>query len=166
LPRSKSVDPIALRGACPAAPSWAGKQSDEIEVDLLHTTEAHGTGYRLFNDGHLETYDDLELIKSDAGRMKLEKVAGSWRNRGPVDVQGLEAVRRAIGATDEREMVGSRTGQGGGKDSRTHMLIVRDGKRTSFCYVGDQAPKGLEAVERAIHDLVKYAREVAKDGGQ
>lgn len=161
LPTSRSADPLALRASCPPLPSWAGKQVDDIEADLLHANETHGTGYRLFKDGHLETYDDYDLIKNDAGRLKLERVAGSWRNRGPVDPAGIAALRKTVADADASEMTGARSAKAGGKDSRSHFLLLRDNARTSFCYLGDLAPAGIDAIEKAMHNLVKYTGDSA-----
>ncbi|MBI5534633.1 MAG: hypothetical protein HY898_18045 [Deltaproteobacteria bacterium] len=157
LPASRTADPQALRSACPPAPPWAGNPAEPIEAEMLHATASHGTGYRLFKDGHVETYDDLDVLKDDAGRMKLDRVPGRWRDRGPVAPAAIEAMRKAVASADSSELTGARTGKGGDKDSRTHFVVPRDGKATAFCYLGDEAPKGLEAIEKSMHELVKYA---------
>ena len=163
LPPSRSADPADSRASCPPLPSWAPAPSDQVEADLLHVTATHGAGYRLFADGHLETYDDLELIKDDAGRMKLEKAQGKWRDRGKVDASGVEALRAAVRQTDRAELIGARTGKGGGKDTRTHLFVRREGVALSLCYLGDQAPASLEPIEKAIHDLMKHLKDAARD---
>jgi hypothetical protein len=154
LPASRSADPDA-RSACPPLPEWAGVQGDDIEADLLHVTETHGTGYRLLKNGMLKTWDDLELIKDDAGRMKLEKAPGAWRDRGPMDAANIQALRSAVEATDRNELMGARTGKGGSGNTLTHVLVWRGGQKQVFCYLGDNPPAGLEPIEKAMHGLMK-----------
>ena len=154
LPASKSADPES-RSSCPALPAWVGDQGDDVEADLLHVTDTHGTGYRLLKNGTLRTWDDLDLIKDDAGRMKLEKAQGAWKDRGPIDPLRVQALRTAIDAADAAEFVGARSGKGGSGAARTHFMVRRDGRKHAFCYLGDNAPAGLEPIEKAMHELLK-----------
>jgi hypothetical protein len=138
-------------------PAWAGDQGEDIDVEVLHVTDTHGTGYRLLKNGTLRTWDDLDLVKDDAGRMKLEKAAGAWKERGPIDPARIQALHAAIDAADPKELIGARTGKGG-SNTRTHFLVRRDGKKLSFCYLGDNPPSGLEPIEKAAHGLLKTSQ--------
>jgi hypothetical protein len=154
LPASRSAEPES-RSTCPPLPAWAGEQGDDIEADVLHVSETHGSGYRLLKNGTLRTWDDLELIKDDAGRMKLEKARGAWRDRGPMEPSRVQALRSAVEAADAAELVGARAGKGGAGATRTYFLVRRNGRKHAFCYLGDNAPPGLEPIERAMHELMK-----------
>jgi hypothetical protein len=131
-----------------------------VEADLLHASDTHGTGYRLHTDGHLETYDDMEVLKTDAGRVKLDRVPGRWRDRGQVAASGLEALRNTIAAASAEQLQGARTGKGGDA-TRTHLFLRRDGQTHAFCYLGDQAPADLAPIEKAMHDLMKHLGDAA-----
>jgi len=155
LPPSRTASPNTREG-CPALPKWASPQGQDIEADLQHVSMAHGTGYRLRVDGRLETYDDTELVKDDAGKSRLVRSEGKWRTRGVVAPEGIRKLREAIAAADPDKLVGKRTGKGD-LTKLSEFTVTRDGKRILFCYAGDQAPPDLLPIEQAFHDLVKLA---------
>jgi len=158
LPVSRTADPASVRVGCPSPPPWASSKGLSIEVDLQHVSMSHGTGYRLHSDGRLETYDDTDLVKDDAGKSRLARVPGRWRSRGVVPEEARAALRSLIANADPDKLVGRRTGKGDSTNV-SHFVLTRDGKSRWFCYAGDQAPDDLLPIEQAIHDLVKRASD-------
>lgn len=156
LPTSRTANPSAVREGCSALPKWALPQPQDIEADLQHLSMSHGTGYRLHADGRLETYDDTELVKDDAGKTRLVAAEGRWRTRGVVAPEGIRKLREAIAAAEPDKLVGKRAGKGD-LTNISNFTVTRDGKRILFCYAGDQAPADLLPIEQALHDLVKLA---------
>lgn len=144
---------------CPARPAWAGSFDDNVEVELLHHSNAggkeHGTGYRLRRDGTFETYDDIKVEKNDAGKLVFNRVDGAWAQKGTVMPNALSALRTAIADQPANELKGKWRTKGP-RTARTHLTTVRDGSRSEVCYLGDEAPASIQALQKKIHDLVNH----------
>ena len=163
LPRSQpnpaTSQDIPAGGTCPARPSWAGALTDDVEVELLHTSEQgerkHGTGYRLHADGSFETYDDIAIEPNDAGRMVFKPVEGKWTLRGSIEPKSLAAFRKTLAAQSADSLAGKwRTN--GARTAMTLLTTHRDGSKRTLCYLGMEPPQSAQSLQKEIHDLVNH----------
>ncbi len=161
LPTSKaSASPLPTVGSaqsCPARPAWAGEPTPDMEIELLHArtvgTKEQGTGYRLYRDGSLETFDTVTVEPDDQGRMVLKTVAGSWKKRGKVKESARLSLKKKIASQDPMTLRGKwRTT--GSITSRTNLLSQVDEQENVLCYVGEDAPSSIQELQKSIHDLM------------
>lgn len=164
-PSPATSSAVASTGTCPARPGWAGALADDIEVELLHGSKQgqklHGTGYRLHADGTFETYDDIKVEPDESGKMVFKSVEGKWTIRGTILPDSLTALRKAV-ADQSADSLKGKWRTKGALSTKTHLTTRRDGKHIELCYVGTEAPKPVQPLEKQIHDLVNHV-EPAKD---
>jgi len=112
----------------------------------------------LFADGTFETYDDIQVVRNDAGRMVFERVEGKWTQRGSVDSATLAALREAVSDHTADALTGKwRTT--GPRSARTHLTTRRGEEAIELCYLGTEVPKPLKPLQDRIHDLVNHVDE-------
>lgn len=147
--------------ACPPVPAWAGEFPTGAIVEVLHVPNqaksdaGDGTGYRLFEDGRLDTYSVLEFFTNDAGTLESRRVPGTWSTPGGVSGEKLEATRKLVLDT-KREELEKWAPKRKPKDAGADFTLIRanyEGTVVQTCYFGDHAPPPLGAIERAMHDL-------------
>lgn len=169
---SASAEEKVETSACPPAPSWAAELPSEVVVEVLHIpakrANRNGAGYRLFEDGKLDTYTDVELFVNAAGKLDTRPGDAVWKTTGTPESSKLEAAQRLFAETS-REDLEAWAPKKRPKELTSEWTLLRirkDGELVSTCYIGHRAPPPLAALERAVHDLrgsIKSAEKAAKE---
>lgn len=174
-PVASALAPEAPVNACPPAPSWAAELPTEAVAEVLHIpakrANRNGAGYRLFDDGRLDTYTDVELFVNSAGKLETRPGDAVWKTTGMPEASKVEAARNLFSETSREDLEAWAPKQPR-KDVEGEWTLIRlrkDDDLVSTCYFGHRGPPPLAALERAVHDLrssIKAAeRAVKEDAG-
>lgn len=145
----------AAASPCPPFPAWASKELPAgVLVDVLHvpSREDRSVGYRLHEDGRLETHAKVELVVGADGQLTARPIAEAWKEVGRVPDERLETTRRLIREASADELR-AWAGHRGGEEGTTFLRMRRDGQILESCYFGDRAPPPLGLIERHVLDL-------------
>jgi len=139
---------------CPQPPAWAGELPSEVLAEVLHlpATEGREVGYRVHEDGTLETYAEVELVLGANGAVASRAVPGRWKEVGRAQEKKLAFLRRQLREASPEELE-AWAWHRGGDDDVTLIRLRRDGQIVRSCYFGDRAPPPLGAIERQVLDL-------------
>lgn len=171
---SVSAEEKVEASACLAAPEWAADLPSEVVVEVLHVpakrAQRKGAGYRLFEDGKMDTYTDVELFVNAAGKLETRPGDAVWKTAGMPEGAKLEAARKLFSETsrDDLEAWAPKKLPRELESEWTLIRVRKEGELVSTCYVGHRAPPPLAALERAVHDLrgsIKKAEKGAEKTG-
>lgn len=150
--------------ACPAAPAWARDEPAGLLIEVLYVPGVPGThvgtGYRLFEDGRLDTFGDIEFYLDDAGKAHSRRIPAEWRTEGGVGGEALDRTRKVVDGTARDELDGWTKGRPH-ETKPIDLTVVRarqGGTLHHACYLGDPAPPALGALESAVKELVAVAK--------
>lgn len=138
---------------CPELPSWAGELPADVFAEVLHLPgEPRAIGFRVYEDGKLETWAQVELVLGADGTLGSRPIEGKWKDEGRVLPERLDLLRQAVRATPPDELAAWSGYRGEGEEA-TVIRIRRDGQIHQSCYFGDRAPAPLNRIERLVLDL-------------
>lgn len=155
--------------ACLPTPFWAEDRGESVFIELLHIPakrgNRNGAGYRLHEDGRIETYTDVELFVNDEGKLDTRPGDAIWKTVGSLDGAKLEEARELAKESSREELekwAPKRIREGLDIES-TLLTIIKGDETIRTCYFGDRPPAPIGKVEKAVHDYRMGLRKAAKE---